>query len=98
MDDLTNLLEFSFIDIPEQVSREEEFEESLPAHERQRRQQERQRAEVTRRQAALAAALAGQGVVQGAPAGFDPTPYQQHLAQQQQQQQQQYQQQQQQQQ
>jgi hypothetical protein len=80
VDQLVNQLEYSFIDIPDLISPEEEMEEELPPEERQRLRQEKQRREATRRQAALHSALAGQGVVGAAP-GFDPTPYQQHLQQ-----------------
>lgn len=79
VDQLTNALEYSFIDIPDLISLSDEEEEQLPPAERQRRRAEKQRREAAARQAALQRALAGQGVV-GA-SGFDPAPYQQHLAQ-----------------
>ncbi|KAL4420844.1 hypothetical protein ABPG75_010500 [Micractinium tetrahymenae] len=79
VDQLTNQLEYSFIDIPDLISLSDEEEEQLPPAERQRRRAEKQRCEAAARQAALQRALAGQGVVNAS--GFDPTPYQQHLAQ-----------------
>ncbi|PSC71414.1 hypothetical protein C2E20_5305 [Micractinium conductrix] len=81
VDQLANQLELSFIDIPELISLSDEEEEKLPPEARKRRRAEKLRKEAAARQAALQRSLAGQGVVGAAPSGFDPTAYQQHLAQ-----------------
>ncbi len=53
IDQLTNQLEYSFIDIPDLISLSDEELEQLPPAERQQRRAEKQRREAAARQAAL---------------------------------------------